>query len=77
MFTWHEESGRCWFARNPDVNRATLDEYQLIGRLIGLAIYNAVMLDVHLPTALYKKLLCNPVQLADLKTLDPVILTND
>ncbi|RKP24490.1 ubiquitin-protein ligase E3A-like protein [Syncephalis pseudoplumigaleata] len=71
MFTWHEESGRCWFARNPDVNRATLDEYQLIGRLIGLAIYNAVMLDVHLPTALYKKLLRYPVQLADLKTLDP------
>lgn len=33
-----------------------LNEYNLLGRMFGLAIYNSVILDVHFPLALYKKL---------------------
>ena len=31
--------------------------FELIGTLIGMAIYNSVLLDLHLPTVVYKKLL--------------------
>jgi hypothetical protein len=32
-------------------------EFELVGLLLGLAIYNGVILDVKLPLVLYKKLL--------------------
>lgn len=50
----------------------SLEEIKLIGLLLGLAIYNGVILDVHFPQALYKKLMDQPVSLRDLKDLDPV-----
>ena len=43
-----------------------------LGILIGLAIYNGVVLDVKFPLAMYKKLLnCSP-SIEDLHELDPV-----
>jgi ubiquitin-protein ligase E3 A len=63
------------------------DEFRLIGRLIGLAIYNSVILDIRFPLALYKKLMRDTVgfneginqnnedflTLEDLKELDPML----
>lgn len=46
---------------------------QLVGALIGLAIYNSVLLDVHFPLALYKKLQGLPVGLDDLEELAPTV----
>lgn len=46
---------------------------QLVGALIGLAIYNSVLLDVHFPLALYKKLQGLPVGLDDLAELAPTV----
>lgn len=43
---------------------------QIIGKLIGLAIYNKVLLDVKFPVCLYKKLLGKPVGLKDLAEVD-------
>ena len=34
-----------------------LDEYELAGLLVGLAVYNSVVLEVRLPVVAYKKLL--------------------
>ncbi|GJJ76063.1 ubiquitin-protein ligase E3 A [Entomortierella parvispora] len=56
MFTTNEESRLCWFAQSPLDDELALDEYNMVGRLIGLAIYNGVILDIHFPLALYKKL---------------------
>ncbi|CAG8566638.1 1145_t:CDS:10 [Paraglomus brasilianum] len=70
MFTQNEESRLCWFNQNP-FDESALDEYKLIGRLLGLAIYNSVILDVHFPVVLYRKLKGQPATLADLKELDP------
>ncbi|KAJ1656434.1 hypothetical protein IWQ61_003991 [Dispira simplex] len=72
MFEFNEDTRLCWFTPgtiHDDDN--TLAEYRLMGSLIGLAIYNSVILDVHFPPALYKKLMNRPVGLADLRTLDP------
>jgi hypothetical protein len=32
------------------------DEFNMIGALLGLAVYNNVLLDIHLPLVFYKKL---------------------
>jgi alpha-tubulin suppressor-like RCC1 family protein len=41
------------------------DGYGLVGVLIGLAVYNSTLLDVHFPTAVYRKLLKLPIGLED------------
>lgn len=43
----------------------------LVGLVLGLAVYNAVLLDFPLPIALYRKLLGQPTGLRDLKEMDP------
>ncbi|KAJ1983490.1 hypothetical protein H4R34_001251 [Dimargaris verticillata] len=73
MYEFNEESRLCWFTRSADDDGATLEEHRLMGSLIGLAIYNSVILDVHFPLALYKKLMGQPVGLADLADLDPTV----
>ncbi len=47
-------------------------QLQLVGAIIGLAIYNGVILDVHFPRVLYKKLLGGVPTLQDLKEAEPV-----
>ena len=44
--------------------------WRLVGTLLALAIYNGVILDLHLPQTFYKKLLGVPVGLDDLAELD-------
>ncbi|KAG0245013.1 putative E3 ubiquitin-protein ligase HTD2 [Mortierella sp. GBA43] len=56
MFVINEESRLCWFAQSPVDDKLALDEYSLVGSLIGLAIYNGIILDFHFPLALYRKL---------------------
>ncbi|KAI8332283.1 hypothetical protein BC941DRAFT_505374 [Chlamydoabsidia padenii] len=77
MFTFNDESRLCWFNShlilddNKGEDRMTIREYKLLGLLIGLAVYNSVTLDLHFPLALYKKLMNVPVDVSDLKQLDP------
>ena len=52
-----------------------LDEYELAGLLVGLAVYNSVVLEVRLPVVAYKKLLVHngdsfEPSLSDLQELD-------
>lgn len=46
-------------------------QYLLLGLVLGLAVYNRVLLDFPLPLALYKKLLGQPVGLRDLEDMQP------
>ncbi|KAJ1912086.1 hypothetical protein IWQ60_009830, partial [Tieghemiomyces parasiticus] len=57
----------------PRVDQDTTTEYRLLGVLLGLAIYNSVILDVHFPPAMYKKLLGQAVGLDDLAAFDPTL----
>ena len=45
----------------------------LVGLVLGLAIYNAVLLDFPLPLVLYSKLIGQAVGLRDLEDMDPVL----
>lgn len=58
MFVYHHSSRCYWFSTT---QRGNLKEYNLIGVLTGLAVYNSIILDLHFPTACYKKLLSPPV----------------
>lgn len=58
MFKLTESKRDVWF--NPSCTWQG-DEYQLVGVLVGLAVYNATLLDLHFPLVCYKKLLELPV----------------
>lgn len=70
MFTYQEETRTFWFNRLSPADHA---EFQLVGVVLGLAIYNSVILDVHLPLLVYKKLLDIKTSYDDLKEVDPAL----
>jgi hypothetical protein len=51
----------------------TISEYSLLGTVLGLAIYNSTILELHFPLAIYKKLLDVPSDLNDLFQLRPSV----
>lgn len=69
MFTFTDATQTYWFNPNPidDMDR----EYCLIGIVLGLAIYNNIILDVHFPSVLYRKLVGKLGTFHDLKMADP------
>ncbi|KAG2181863.1 hypothetical protein INT44_008679 [Umbelopsis vinacea] len=71
MFMFDDDSRLCWFKPDPTDDHLAISEYKLVGMLLGLAVYNSVILDVHFPLALYKKLMDVAVNLQDLRQLDP------
>ena len=62
-----------WFNRSSLENER---EFELIGILLGVAIYNGVILDVRFPHVVYKKLMQQSVGLADLKLAFPNLGNN-
>ena len=68
MFSADEETRTFHF--NPLSLESTL-EFELIGIVLGLALYNSIILDVRFPFAVYKKLLGLPVGWADLVQYNP------
>lgn len=68
MFTEDEDTRTLWF--NSDSLESTM-EFELIGILLGVAIYNSVILDVHFPHIVYKKLMGCPLDLEDIELALP------
>ena len=54
MFTYEEQTRTFWFRH---LSLEVEAEYRLVGSVLGLAIYNGVILDLHFPPIVYKKLL--------------------
>jgi ubiquitin-protein ligase E3 A len=68
MFIYDPETRFTWF------NPATLEpssQFELVGMIVGLALYNGVMLRILFPPMLYKKLLNEDVSLDDVKIAFP------
>ena len=68
MFSYIEESRCVW------LNSSSLEsekEFELVGILLGLAIYNGIILDVHFPLVIYKKLQGEKLGLQDLMNIQP------
>ena len=64
MFTFDEATQYCWFNLN---SFETDSQFFLIGLVLGLAIYNNVILDVHFPMVVYRKLFGKKGTFEDLK----------
>jgi hypothetical protein len=73
MFRHEEETGMMWFI--PD-SQSPPEEFELIGILLGIAIYNSVILDMRFPMAVYKKVMNSPLSLDDLKAFMPSVATS-
>lgn len=54
MFTYNAENKTHWFSQS---GLEANIQYELFGALIGLAIYNNVILDIRFPLVVYRKLL--------------------
>ena len=54
MFIYNEEHRFYWI--NGDSIESPI-KFELVGIILGLAIYNGVILDVHFPMVIYKKLM--------------------
>ena len=54
MFKYNEQTRTFWFSH---LSLELESEYRLVGSMLGLAIYNGVILDLHFPPVVYKKLL--------------------
>ncbi|KAL8727840.1 MAG: hypothetical protein Q9166_005786 [cf. Caloplaca sp. 2 TL-2023] len=56
MFVYDDDSHYCYF--NPNTFE-TSDQFFLVGVVLGLAIYNSILLDVALPPFIFRKLLAS------------------
>lgn len=70
MFVEYEETRAIWFAEMTFEDNIM---YMLIGALCGLAIYNFTIIHVPFPLVLYKKLLGEEPDLADLRDVSPTV----
>ena len=73
MFSYNSKVRLFWF------NLYTFEpkiKYELIGVILGLAIFNGVILDVKFPMAVYKKLLGIKLDIEDLKEMDLELYNN-
>lgn len=70
MFISDPDTNAIWFSEDSFEDEIM---YYLVGLLCGLAIYNFTIINLPFPLALYKKLLGEPVDLQDLKTLSPTL----
>ena len=61
MFEYVREETLIWFDKNP--LECGLN-FELVGMLLGLSIYNNVNLDLHFPIVIYKKLMDQSVCIA-------------
>lgn len=70
MFNYNEKQVLYWF--NGFSHEANI-QFELIGTLMALAIYNNIIIDVPLPMVCYKKLLFHEPSFDDLKEWQPEI----
>lgn len=70
MFTYDDETKLFWFNSSSLENDA---QYNLVGLILGLAIYNYCILDVHFPMVVYRKLMGKRGTFADLEDSHPVL----
>lgn len=68
-------NGKYWFANGSDI---TVSPYyfSLFGTIVGLAIYNSIILPIRFPIVLYKMISHEPVYIEDYAEIDPELVKN-
>lgn len=70
MFTYNQVTNQFWFNSMSFENDA---QFTLIGIVLGLAIYNSTIVDVHFPHVVYRKLVGKRGTFQDLADVDPCL----
>ena len=70
MFSYVEETRLFYFS--PDTLEPPV-QFELVGILLGLAIFNSVILDVQFPKVIFHRLMGAAVELKHLQDLDPAM----
>ncbi|XP_051233128.1 ubiquitin-protein ligase E3A isoform X2 [Dicentrarchus labrax] len=70
MFTYDDNTKLFWFNSSSLENEA---QYTLVGLVLGLAIYNNCILDVHFPMVVYRKLMGKKGAFLDLSDSHPAL----
>uniref|UniRef100_A0AAY4DJN4 Ubiquitin-protein ligase E3A n=1 Tax=Denticeps clupeoides TaxID=299321 RepID=A0AAY4DJN4_9TELE len=70
MFTYDESTKLFWFNPSSFENEG---QFTLIGIVLGLAIYNNCILDVHFPMVVYRKLMGKKGTFRDLSDSHPIL----
>lgn len=70
MFTHQEDTNTVWFNSTSFENEA---QFTLIGIVLGLAIYNNIILAVNFPMVVYRKLMGVRGSFADLQDWNPLL----
>jgi len=71
---FEERNGYLWIKGNSKQEiEKRLQEYYVLGRILGLAAYNGAVLCFYFPNVFYKKLLGHPALFDDLKQIDPAL----
>ena len=73
MFKYYDDSRLLWF--NSDSFESDM-EFEVIGILLGVAIYNAIIVDFQMPRCIYKKLMGAACTLENLRELQVSIFTS-
>jgi hypothetical protein len=72
MFVHNEQSRLCYLVPEPAPPKERISDFALVGRLLGMALYNSITMNFGFPSALFKKLYNKQPSLEDLEELDPV-----
>ncbi|XP_013411636.1 ubiquitin-protein ligase E3A-like [Lingula anatina] len=73
MFTYDDETRRVWFNPTSFENDA---QFSLIGIVLGLAIYNNVILDINFPMVVYRKLMGKKGTFEDMVDSHPTLASS-
>uniref|UniRef100_A0A8D8P8B6 Ubiquitin-protein ligase E3A n=2 Tax=Culex pipiens TaxID=7175 RepID=A0A8D8P8B6_CULPI len=73
MFINHEDTNTVWFNSTSFENEA---QFTLIGIVLGLAIYNNIILAVNFPMVVYRKLMGMKGSFADLEDWNPILFNS-
>jgi ubiquitin-protein ligase E3 A len=72
MFMLDPKTRAFWFSMSSD----SYADFRLVGMLLGLSVYNSVILDLHFPSVVYKKLKGITPTFADLHETHPDVHSN-
>jgi ubiquitin-protein ligase E3 A len=75
LFSENNESRLVWFSSNETCDESAIAEYNLLGTIIALALYNSISINLNLPLVLFKQLMQIDYRptLSDLREIDPVL----
>lgn len=75
LITYNNESNMAYFAifNNQNYNH---ELFYLLGVIIGMAIYNSIILDIKFPKVIYNKLLGHHTTIDDLSEIEPSLSKN-